>query len=1013
MIMLAIIGICLFYSTGVRLYPQIHRPRIIIMVSAPGRSPSEIESALVSRMEGAVSRVQGVKEIRSVSSYGSGIVTVEFDKRVDMDFARFEVSSAIRDIWDYIHSDIQFPVIKVDQGSDNIESDFMVVTVGMHDDAALRDAITTKIVPALSIIDGVGDVTASGIESNDNMIVFDRKMCERYGISLSDIAKAIDRNTTQTNIVYNEGCKRSVLSIYNPVNLQSLAGVRVTGSNGSSIEINKLFSHRQNNITYGDQRFRLNGVQAATIRISTESGANQFTVSHNIRQCLNEYIVTLPEGLSYTVNYDATIEMRSSLSGIILRTLLTLLILLCFVWISMHSWKVVIIISVGTIVTLALTGGVLYLMRIDVHLYSIAGLTISLNLLLDNLIVASDYYTACRNRRFFTAIFAATATTIGSLSIVLFLNEDIKTDLIDFVYVVIISMCCSLVVAFFMIPSLVAVIGSPSPHDHTIRLKYLWYTYRRTVDFACHHRILLFAFTIWSFGLPVFLLPMEVGGEGKVVDFYNGYYRYRIRPITDRLLGGSLFVFCNDIIEYHGKRGSISDNLTIRLLMPENTVTDRTDRVVEIIEDYLSKFSFIESFTTSVTGNMAIVNVEFSPAYRKSHQAKMLKEKVKTLVSSIGSGNWMVSGVDDDNYYDDPRINAGSFAVKLTGPDYSELFNLSTIFIDSIKKHPRVNSVTLSSEEAKFVFVRHEPFIALDMEAIELAGIKTSALRQTDAFTDEISMSLPDGNRMRLLMEGDSQDRWHLMNKMFRLPDSDKRASKMSAVGNLLWRNAPATIIRENRRYVLIVQFDYNGSEDRGSAYIDEDISCFRRQLPDGYTIERINIRKNYAQNSSEPYIALCVIIMVIFFISAILFDSMRLPLYIIIPIPISFIGAFLAFGYSSIRFNSGGFAALVLLCGLTVNASIYIVNQYTINRASGKFHDQEEALISAIMSKSRAIMLTVASTILGFTPFIMFQDESEFWKTLASGVIGGLITSLFAIYILLPVLILNKKQLK
>ena len=104
------------------------------------------------------------------------------------------------------------------------------------------------------------------------------------------------------------------------------------------------------------------------------------------------------------------------------------------------------------------------------------------------------------------------------------------------------------------------------------------------------------------------------------------------------------------------------------------------------------------------------------------------------------------------------------------------------------------------------------------------------------------------------------------------------------------------------------------------------------------------------------------------------------------------------------LNFDQGGFASFVLLCGITVNASIYILNEYNAIRRSFPKLSPLRAYTKAWNVKIIPIFLTVMSTILGFVPF-MIGDKTPFWFPLAAGTIGGLVMSVIGIFIYLPVL--------
>ena len=127
--------------------------------------------------------------------------------------------------------------------------------------------------------------------------------------------------------------------------------------------------------------------------------------------------------------------------------------------------------------------------------------------------------------------------------------------------------------------------------------------------------------------------------------------------------------------------------------------------------------------------------------------------------------------------------------------------------------------------------------------------------------------------------------------------------------------------------------------------------------------------------------------------------------------IPISYIGVFLTFYLFGLNFDQGGFASFVLLCGITVNASIYILNEYNSIRKRYPLLSDVQAYTKAWNSKIIPIFLTVVSTILGFIPFMIGQGKEAFWFPLAAGTIGGLIASILGIFMFLPIFSLKNRK--
>lgn len=153
-------------------------------------------------------------------------------------------------------------------------------------------------------------------------------------------------------------------------------------------------------------------------------------------------------------------------------------------------------------------------------------------------------------------------------------------------------------------------------------------------------------------------------------------------------------------------------------------------------------------------------------------------------------------------------------------------------------------------------------------------------------------------------------------------------------------------------------------------------------------------------KEAAQKYWLIGLVALIVFWLCAMVFESFRNALTVVSLIPVSFIGLFLTYWATGVPFGTGGFAAMVLLCGLTVNAGIYIICEY---RNSGNY-------IRAFNHKIVPIMLTVLSTVLGMIPFLLDgPDDQPFWFSLAVGTIGGLSFSLAALLLFMPLVEVRK----
>ena len=154
------------------------------------------------------------------------------------------------------------------------------------------------------------------------------------------------------------------------------------------------------------------------------------------------------------------------------------------------------------------------------------------------------------------------------------------------------------------------------------------------------------------------------------------------------------------------------------------------------------------------------------------------------------------------------------------------------------------------------------------------------------------------------------------------------------------------------------------------------------------------------------------MVLCIIYFFCSILFESLKQPFVILSVIPISFIGVFLTFYLFDFNFDQGGLASFVLLSGITVNASIFIINGFNKLKKELPKDNYINLYIEAFKQKIFPITLTIISTILGFIPFVKDGQNEVFWFALGAGTIGGLLFSLLGILIYLPLFTLKQKRL-
>lgn len=662
---------------------------------------------------------------------------------------------------------------------------------------------------------------------------------------------------------------------------------------------------------------------------------------------------------------------------------------------------------------------------IQVHLYTLAGIAISFGLMTDHAIVMIDYYHQYRNRRVFLALLAATLTTVAALLMILLLPENERKDLTDFVIIVSVALCASLVTALWFIPGLYRLVFKEksfqrrhySVQNLRKRVK-LKQAYASMLAFLRRYRAAFMLAVILVFGLPVFLLPAEWKGSRWYNKAYNKtigseYYQSSLRPHADKWLGGTLYRFIHHVYDRSVFRDIQRTRLYVSAELAYGHTPEQMNHLLEYMEDYLRGVQGIEQFITHIySGRYGSIEITFKPAFEHSALPYLLKSRLIAQSMNQSGADWNIYGVGQG------FSNAGpgeipNFRVIMKGYNYDELAHQAGVLAAMLQKHPRVRKINTDrklnyeEEESKEYVLQFDPD-AMASNNISSQQVVRQLRLLGKATYPATTVSI--GHQFYPVIiqsqEADAFSAWQLMNRP--LQPAPGHAVNLKHIAGLVLRPTASSIHKEDREYIRVVSFDYIGSYYLGDRYLEETLKQMKEILPVGYSAER-SVNRFNAGKTARQYGLLLLIILVDFFICGVLFENLKQPFFIISTIPVSFIGVFLVFSLFDFSFDQGGYASFVMLAGIAVNASIFIANDFNNLKPAGKNYNRK--LSYAICNRARTILLTIISTCCGLIPFLAGGKNEVFWFALAAGTIGGLVLSLFAVFILLPVLLWRKRM--
>lgn len=985
---------CILMVIGVALTPRLdisNEPRpeqgktLTITYRWQNASAMVVEQNITSRIEAAVSSVKGVEKVSSVSEYGSGRITIEMKPKANVSMAKFEIASILRQLRPKLPEDMSFPVVsggEVDASRADDNEVKLILTYQLHADMSeeqikqLAEKDTRRFVER---IDGVNNVQISGTKSNYMEISYDASEIAVYGLTNHDIVEAV-RNFAGREDVIGE-----VTTDHGRVTVPLILTSKANGKTFEQMPLRTIGSKiiYLNNLTtcnirekQPDSYYRVNGMSSVYVNVYADKDAGVVGVSRKVKEALEDARGSFLAEHS-TLTYDrAEIQMKE-FRTLLLRSSLTLAILLLFVWLAGgRRWAYIGIITIALIANILIAVLLYWLFDIRLHPMSMAGITVSLGIIIDSTIVMVDHYGYYRNRKAFIGVLAAMLTTIGSLVIVFWLPDFLRHDLKDFSVVVMINLAIAIVVASVFVPALIErfrFFSRKSIRKRTLRVRFVVafsHIYQRYVGW-CQHR-----FGRWAF---LFTFAM--------------------------LFAGSLYYFveCLDSNTYRPKKPRTV--LHIRGQMPVGGSAQELNEKIRKVEAFLTQYNKdIKRFETSIKEGNGSIDVDFTDEALLTSFPYILENRVIGKLMSIGGVDWVTYGVSERGFSNSLHFVYRSNYLQIVGYDYVRLYSYAEDIYRELRRNPRVYDLVIHTPWQEDQ--PNEFYMEYDRRALALAGLSPHhvyySLRNILAEDDAEKMDITSERKMPVVVRPNTNeafDEWQLRNSYINVGDRDVRPSGLMDINV---REAKNVIPREDQEYILELAYNVVGSGNYSENLMKRTKEKYNSIFPVGFRC----IDKSWGTYDDEgtQYWLIGLVAIIIFFIIAILFESLMQALAVVLLIPISFIGLFLTYYVTGVPFGTGGFAAMVLLSGLTVNAGIYIICQNNNQRGLKKY-------VTAFNHKIIPILLTILSTVLGMIPFLIDgPDDQPFWYSLAVGTIGGLMFSIVPIFLFLPCVLRLKR---
>ncbi len=1020
-VLLIIIGCSILPLISFQFLPSRVAKALTIKYEWKDALPEVIEKEVTSKLEGLATTVRGIEKITSKSSKGEGVISLYLDDYADVKLVKFEINALIRSFYKTLPDQVSIPVIKEGDGRGSPQKSPILYykVLGPGSSYTIQKNIKDIFEISLASIEGIDNVAFYGGTSYKWQIVYNADKLKYNDISLKDLESSV------RNYFHDKELGVGIYVGYKGV--KETLSITLKGSYKDNIAIGQIPVKKVNNkIVYvkdlakvefveQEQRSysRVNGLNTINMVISAEDDVNQIELAGLIRKKIEVLKQKLPETFSLILIRDSTEDLVREIQTVIFRIVTSLSLIFLLILIINRKTRYLFIIILSLIANLCIAFILYFLLGIDISIYALAGITVSFGILIDNSILMLDHLRHKNNKNVFLAILAATLTTVGALSVIFLLEGKLKINLLDFVIVISINLFASLIVTLFFIPALLEKLPIAS-----LKFKLLYKrkrkiirvssVYKKLIYFNLRIKKYLLCLSILVFGLPIFMLPQSLEGEEIYVSWYNSIFNtdtyISLRPYIDKVFGGTLRMFTEGKFAQESEDDKGRTHLIIQLYLPDGAILEQTNHIAKKVENYLSQFKEIDKYFTYIYNvENARIEVLFKQEYESGRFPEILKEELIVFASNIGGCDIAITGFGV-GFSNKTNETVRSSALEIKGYNYETVLHYANETKKVLSENPRIQKVAIKTGAKRYKNKpRSEYIMDLDNERLIKDNISINEIVQSvkeNSFTEKRVTSIIYNDEFIPVVLKSSNNLnndglWHL-NNVFNV------STKLKDVGRIVKEQSKGSIFKKNQEFKVLLEYDFLGSYTLGEHILETTVNNLNNKLPIGFSSEKKS-KRIWDGKAKSQYWLVFLVIAILYIICAIVFESLWQPLVIILMIPFSLIGVFLTFSIFDLNFNQGGYASLLLLCGLLINSALYIINDYNNLNKKKPMNQRVDNYIKAYNSKIIPVMLTILSTILGLIPFLTSYEESPFWFALAAGTIGGLLFSILVIIIYLP----------
>ena len=993
-ILLTVLGFLSFRSLSAELMPKFTPPLLNVQIIYPGASPTEVENSLTKKAEEILSSMEGIDQMQSFSFEGMSMIMVSFEFGTDIDKAMTDAQNRLSARRAELPRDIISPMIsKVSVDEKPILILSATADIGSTD---LFDLIDKRVVPELSHIKGIANVGLVGGVEREIQINLDKAKMQDLGITPVMVQGAIRASNLDfpTGYLRSDESQMAVRLSGKITSIDQLRKLILRNVNGTAIRLEDI-AEVVDGVKDPVKMGRVNGQEAILLNILKQSDANALDVSKAVAgqiRILEERYAD--DGLRIEVAQDTTTFTRNAISSVLTDLLLAILLVSLVILLFLHNIRNALIVMVVVPVSLIASFIGMRLFGFTLNMMSLLALSLVIGVLVDDAIVVIEnvyrHMEMGKNRVRATwdamneigiTVISVTMVLVVVFLPIIFTNSLVSDILRQFCAVIVIAILFSLLAALTLVPLLTSRLGNIQPLRKDTFIGRMLNGFEEGITrfadrissvtrWGLSHR--------WTLGLIVVAMM-----AGVMALFPLGFINFEFQPYMDR------------------------QECIIQLEMPKDISMEESNQLVRKAEGWLMQRPEVEKVVTMVgltsdngqsskgTPYLAEMNVKLKevPGGTETYVAMIRKPLSDYLVDArVRVCNVSMTGT----------VSKASVEYVISGADKDSVALYADKALAALSTVPGVIQPWLSVENAT-----PEITVRVDRDKMSNLGLtldNVGMMMQT-SFQGNDQLRYTDGDyEYAINIRADKVSRRSIDDVAgLMVVNGQGDLIRLSQFADVSLGIGPSALERYNRNSSVTLRAQAYGVP-AGAVAMQFMSRLDDENMPGGVQIQTAGDMKKMSDSMSVLMTAILLSLLLIYLALTLLYNNWTDPLVVMIAIPLSIVGALLALAMTNTAMSIYAMLGIVMLVGLVAKNAILLVDFANEARAEGMPVD--EALIQAVKLRTRPILMTALSTIIGMLPVALSHGSGAELRTgMAWVIIGGMALSTLLTLIVVPTL--------